>query len=531
MTGWGPSFLGSLANVALILTSIKVLSDLLAAWLGEHHQQRFRSFFERWQASLLDASPDALLNAPLSALASTYERVLGPKPFSRQAFRRTCIFGSLFLGASLGFAGLLCGKPFAMNLPPWKSFLTSLDYLRVVAAQPSIRQQAGDPFYFAQNSSDLASLASWPFTLGFTVYFAVVVVFSTAVLFSVSVAASRLFLREMISARTAFRVFVLFVSSSLLLSGLGAAASLILFVLLNVWTWPFLPFFFAISNVSLILSAGVASAASLSFWFFSAPWLRVVVTLALFPSILLAIVTGVALLAFPFRRRFHGAAACVLRLSLRSPKGVFPFLSASSAALAWVLVALAAFSAWLARLSLSVGVPTFFGVDSLIFSCALLAVLLVLSLARASSYHLAGSPAERTQAVFFLFFGTLCVITFGYYFQAILECFVNVQSAGAIGRAGSLALPAVSAIIPGLVAGYIVVFSRAAGTSWIKTAVRIFTVLATFDLFAGVRGLVSYHDFFLSVLFDLLGSPICAFVVFKAHALLFRPGSSEVAPH
>src|ERR1017187_4234368 len=35
----------------------------------------------------------------------------------------------------------------------------------------------------------------------------------------------------------------------------------------------------------------------------------------------------------------------------------------------------------------------------------------------------------------------------------------------------------------------------------------------------------------LSVLFDLLGSLICAFVVFKAHALIFRPDTSEEAPH
>src|SRR5439155_23995071 len=104
------------------------------------------------------------------------------------------------------------------------------DYLHRFASEPSIKQ-LGDAFYIAQNASDLASLGSTPFALAFTIYFAVVVVVATAFLVSVSVALSRLFLREMISARNMFRVFVLFLSSTVLLFGLGASASLILFVL------------------------------------------------------------------------------------------------------------------------------------------------------------------------------------------------------------------------------------------------------------------------------------------------------------
>ena len=155
-----------------------------------------------------------------------------------------------------------------MNLPSWKSFLASVDYLRILAVQPGIHQQVGDQFYLAQNASDLAKLGSWPFALGFTVYFIVVVVFSTAILVSLSVAVSRMFLREMIAARTLFRVFVLFLSSSVLLFVVGATASLILFVLLNIWTWPFLPLFFTLSKVSFALGASFASVASLCSWFF-----------------------------------------------------------------------------------------------------------------------------------------------------------------------------------------------------------------------------------------------------------------------
>jgi hypothetical protein len=246
------------------------------------------------------------------------------------------------------------------------------------------------------------------------------------------------------------------------------------------------------------------------------------VAVALFPSILLAVVIGVAMLAFPFRRGFHATANCVLQLGLRSPKGVFSFLSASSAALALFLAALASFSAWIARLSLSLGAPTFFGIDSLVFALALSAGLLVLSLAQASSHRFAGNASRGYQGVLFLFFGTLCVIIFGFYLQAILECFVNAQLAGAADHGVTLALPAVSALIPGAVAAYFVVLSRFTCSSWITAAIRVFFVLTVFDLFAGVRGLTSFHDSFLSVIYDLLGAPVGVLVIFKSHDFLFR---------
>lgn len=166
------------------------------------------------------------------------------------------MLGALFLGASLGVTGLLCGKTFAMNGPPWQSFLVSTGFLRAFADAPSIKQLPDEAFNIAQNASDLAACGSWPFAILFTIYFAAVVVLSTALLVSLSVAVSRFFLREMISAQTPFRILMIFVSSTALLIMLAGAASLVLFVLLNVWTWPFLPLIFAMSKASLWLGAG-----------------------------------------------------------------------------------------------------------------------------------------------------------------------------------------------------------------------------------------------------------------------------------
>ena len=225
-------------NLVVIFAAIKVLSDLLAAWIGEHRQQQFRSFVEHCRAKFECLSPDSLLTSPLPIAARIYERLLGPKPLSRQAFRRTFIFGSLFLAASLGFTGLLCHKPFAMDLTPWESFFTSVRFLKTLATEPNIQKIPGDILYFKQNVADLGSLDSWPFAVAFSIYFVVVVLISTSFLVSLSIAISRLFLQEMLVARTLFRMSLLFLSNTILLLLFGAITSFILFILLNVWTWP-----------------------------------------------------------------------------------------------------------------------------------------------------------------------------------------------------------------------------------------------------------------------------------------------------
>lgn len=525
MIAWLHSLLGGLANLALLCATIKVLTDLLAAWLGARQQERFVAFLQRCHDALGQSSAGSVFAMPLLALSKGYERLLGPRPFSRQALRRTCVFGALFLGASLGVTGLLCGKPFAMNLPPWRSYFASLDYLQLLAKAPSFKQ-TGDPLFVAQNAADLARFHNWPCAIAFTVFFAVVVVVSTAFLVSLSTAVSRLFLQEMIAVRTMFRVFLLFLSSTVLLLSTAGAASLLLFILLNVWTWPLVPLFFVVSHASIAAGLGLASAASLGNWFFSAPWLRVVVILSVLPSILMAAMLAVTLVGFPFRRAFLEALAGLIRRGIRSPRGAFSFVSASSAALALLLTFLASFLGWLARLSLTMGTPSVLGLDYLSFSFFVLVLMFLLSLARAGS----ASSQLRVAGVLALFLGGLCVTVFGFYIQAILECVVNLPSAGAVSRGWTIAWPAFGAIVPASVIGAIVVFSKVSNQGWLKLAIRIFLVLAGWDLLFGVCAFNSFRDSLFSVGCDVLGAPMAALVLFWGHRLLFPSARAADCP-
>jgi hypothetical protein len=515
---------GGLANLIVLFTAIKVLADLLAARLGAHRQERFVAFLQRSHEKLERSSPDSVFAESLQILSKGYERLLGPQPFALQALRRTCIFGALFLAASLAVAGLLCGKPLGMNMLPWRSYFASLEYLKILAQDPSL-QKNGDLLFVAQNSSDLARFHNWPCAVIFTVYFALVVTFSTAFLVSLSTALSRLFLREMISARTTFRIFLLFLSSAVLLVALAGTASLILFILLNVWTWPLVPLFFVVSHVSLTAGFGFVSAASMGTWFFSAPWLRVVILLSVFPSILMAVVLGAALVGFPFRRRLVSLVSDQIRRGIQSPRGIFSFVSSSSAALAFVLTFLVSFLSWLARLSLTLETPTFFGIDGLNFSFLVFGAMFMLAVARA------GNPESSLNVgeVIFIFLGILCMVVFGYYIQAIFECLVGIDSSTTVVSSHQpLILPAVGAVIPGSVAGCVAVYSLKSSLKWIRLATCIFIILAALDVLQGLRGFISYRDSLFSVVCDVLGAPVAALIIVKAHNILFRKVS---APH
>jgi len=482
---------------------------------------RLRSFFERWQATLENPSASAVLSVPFSALDRTYDRAFGPQPFSWFSFRRTCIFGSLFVAASLGFAGFFCGKPFAMNMPPWESFSASIEYLKIFSKSPDLHHKIGDSLYVVQNASDLAKLDWWPFAFIFTIYFVVVIALASACLVSLSISVSRLFLREMLSARTPFGVFVLFLSNTVLLLIFGASATLFLFILLNIWSWPFVPLLFGLSNISFMAGAGVASSASLCAWFFSGTWLKVVVAVSLFPSLIIAVVFGITLIGFTFRRGFHPFAKLVIDSSLRSPKGVFSFYSAVIATLALLCACLPSLWVWLHRLNTQFGFSTIFGFDFLIISSVVMLCMLLLSWVKVKFHRFHHGSPLLFPDVLFLFVIAIFVIGMGFYIEPIIDCVFPALCPPPNSILSNMALPAVDSIIPGSIVGYFYVISRLDRNSLLNLALHIFGVLSVWDLLMGLLGSCSFRDSAISILCDLVGSIVAAFVLSRVHAIFY----------
>src|SRR5207253_5003012 len=75
----------------------------------------------------------------------------------------------------------------------------------------------------------------------------------------------------------------------------------------------------------------------------------------------------------------------------------------------------------------------------------------------------------------FLFFCTLLVIMSGFYFQAILECFVVPRSVIVVGSPSSaLFSPAPQAMLPGSVIAYLAVSTFCLDGRFARLALRIF---------------------------------------------------------
>jgi hypothetical protein len=512
-----------LIQLAVLMGAIRALIGLVpVSQLSESFEKRCRNFIERWQASLSSPSLNEAFGVPFATLTKLYDRVFGTNLFSWQTFRKTCLFGGLFVTASMAGAGLLSGKPFAMNQLPWQSYDSSIQYLQILAKSPQIHHLAGDPFYLVQNSSDLARFEGWPYAVGFTVFFIAVVVISNALLVSVSISLSRLFLREMQSATSLFGLCVLLISNAALTLILACVAASILFILLNVWSWPLVPMLLSLSQLSVLAGAGVASVASLCSWFFSGTWLKVVVVGALLPSIIVATLIAIALVGIAFRPAYSLFANVIINLSLKSPKGIVTFYSAVLLFLAAVCGGLATVWSWLDLLNSKLGVSTIFGIDYVIVSFFCLLSMLVISLVLSKKAVVVSNLKLCFSDVLFLYCLSILVIGAGFFCEAFLACIFPQFFQSPTGLSSSLALPTVSSIIPGSIIGFFCVMSRLRGFGIFQLSLRILLVLVCFDIYSGLTGGNSFRDIAASIVCDFIGSPVAAISLLGISTFMVR---------
>src|ERR1017187_10295592 len=177
-----------------------------------------------------------------------------------------------------------------MSQSPWEMYSDSIKILKSTSSRlPSnAEMKAAEPL--RQNAADLARFDGLPSVILFTIYFAFVVSGLTALLFSSNVAISRLFLREMLTNPSIFRISILFVSNSILVFAFAALTSLLLFILVNPWTWPCFSAWTVMMMIAPALGFSATSFLSLIVLFFSSVWMRVIIVISFFPSILVVLV-------------------------------------------------------------------------------------------------------------------------------------------------------------------------------------------------------------------------------------------------
>src|ERR1700728_2112064 len=105
----------AITNAVSALLFLKVLSDVLSAWLPKDRQDRIREVWGRLQTEWETEGIEKFTTIALRSLGSIYDDILGQRPFSGRSFLRCLFIAPLLLGACLGLSGIWLKLPFAMR--------------------------------------------------------------------------------------------------------------------------------------------------------------------------------------------------------------------------------------------------------------------------------------------------------------------------------------------------------------------------------------------------------------------------------
>ncbi|MES3030969.1 MAG: hypothetical protein V4697_00990 [Patescibacteria group bacterium] len=327
-----------LVVLGAIFVGLKFLCEMCALWWGKEGENKIRPSILNLWVRAADALPESIVLKPLGVLALFYDRLIGSIPFSKRAVWRTSVITACLLVITTSIVGLQCGKPFGMGQYPWETYRLEQSFLESVAKNPEFDKGAAG-LNIRENASDLSKARGWPFEAGYTIYFVVFVLLNTALLNSICLAVSRLILKEMLGAKTTFAVSLMFAVNLMVVGAFLVIDSIVLFLGLNIAFWPFVPLLFQLSQLSVVLGAGVVMGTTWAAWFFTDPWFKVVVILSLIPSIFLALTLGGCVLGFPFRKLIKVLGTKFFERSLEYERGIFTYF-ATSALLLSALVAL-----------------------------------------------------------------------------------------------------------------------------------------------------------------------------------------------
>lgn len=320
------TILGIAAQLVILLTSIKLITEILKFWFGREGDLKLRSTFEDIWMRFEETLPETIVLKPLGVLSNFYDRLLGERPFSARAFKITFAMTSLMLAITLSITGMLTGKPFGFGSPPWETYRLEQSFLQQLATNEDYNNPAGERFYVRENATFLTQFDGVPYEIAYTVFFVLMVLLDVSVLVFLTSAMSRLILREMLAVRSVFSLIFVFISNLTVVAGFTVINSILLFLALNVGAWPVIPVLFALSQLHILASFGVVIGTTGLAWFFGGPWFKVVVLFSLFPALVTALTLAGCALGFPFRRFFRSLTIKFFERGLEHKEGIFSYI-------------------------------------------------------------------------------------------------------------------------------------------------------------------------------------------------------------
>jgi len=264
--------------------------------------------------------PLTIVRVPFTLFSVFLDAVYGDKIFSWRALWRSCLVSTILLVAVLLLTGLVVHIPFGIANSPWKAFGDTLDVVSQTCANPTIVQnETVEQREFArQLCSTIASYNTPGCRLLYTVLFIVLIIVLNWLMDFVCLGISRILLRDMIEVRSFVSLFALHTMNFILVAVAGTTCLTLAVVAATPWTWGIVALLGFVSQGSKFLAMCLVVPALWCAIWFSPIWIRILAVVAALPSILLFLVTIIALLLMPWRARVHRSVSYLLdKIALR----------------------------------------------------------------------------------------------------------------------------------------------------------------------------------------------------------------------
>jgi len=337
--------LGSLAGVmmpawisaaVILFVSAKALSEVLELWLRDPTKKHLADLLAEGWLQLSYAEPMSVVHVPIRSVRALFDIVLGPKTFSRRAFVRSGTLGTILLITSLGIGGILERSAF-LGAAPWKVYDISIQAARQELAKPAGDKKipAVDEFYRALLRHDGAKLKA-----GYCVGIVALVLMMNALLDFAGVVLTRQLLRELEEINGVITLLAALGFDLFLALSVSAFTILVIIFAAFPFLWPMLYALRILPRWSLPATLLIAAVTALLFWYIVGLAVRIIVVIAILPTLVVGALLAYAVVGVPFRKQLHcGISAVFLRVA-ESGKGAFAYVLALLGAVATLVTLL-----------------------------------------------------------------------------------------------------------------------------------------------------------------------------------------------
>jgi hypothetical protein len=247
-------------------------------------------------------------------------RYLGDSLISRRSIKLTTLLAIGLMVSTIWYTVLTDGKGSFTHSPPWKMHKSSIEHLRFVS-EKEIDKDEDEESRAARDAlkkryEALISIldSKWGVIVYTIVFFALCVLLA-GILTCLSLAITRQIIREMLFAKGVFTPFALAIVSVFLVLILGSSALLLLFIYSFPAFWPSVELLcYGLMSGTLWAVVTYLGSTILAF-FLIADWIKYVVLVSLFPSIVLLLALCLCVVSYLFKKPIH---IIVLRLVQRS---------------------------------------------------------------------------------------------------------------------------------------------------------------------------------------------------------------------